>query len=887
MRYHPPGVVALTGLATLLGSLFLSTHTVGAATRLGTDVVPRFQSVELRLDADEDDYTGSTRIELEVRAATDRFRLHAEDMTRQVLRLTGPDGNVALTFEMLDGNIIEVTTRKPLTAGEAYTLDIEFSSPFNTQAIGLYRMEHGGAGYAFTQFEPDDARLAFPCWDEPSFKIPFQLTVTVPEHHIAVSNTPVEAETLADGWRTFRFATTPPLPSYLIALATGTLETVPMPGLGVPGRVVTVKGQSHLAGLAVEMAPPILHALETWFGRKYPYKKLDFIAIPEYWPGAMENPGAVTYADRILLVDPDAATIGARRRLASVIAHELAHMWFGDLVTMEWWDDLWLNESFADWMGDQIAHETFPSFRLDLSTLRAAQNIMSSDARPSTVPIRRPVESTDNLLQDVGLAYSKGKTVLNMFEAWVGPETFRRGVLAYIEANAWGNAEAQDLWGALDEASGKDLSTALASYIEQPGFPLITIAAVEEGKVRIRQERFRNDGVESDNLVWKTPILLKYAGPDGIHTQSVMLDKQTQIVQLEGVSAPAWIYPNAGGSGYYRWSAPPDMLRLMSEEATAVLSAGERIEFLGNISALLDAGNIDGETYLATLKGFASDDEPLVASSLLGELGAVEMAFIPSELEGAFAAYVSETLGPALALVGMEPRPGEDETVGLLRPQLLNWLGAKAGDKKVLSFAATRTRAYLENPESLDPSLVGVVLRLAARQGDAALFDAFRRRFEAAAVPADRGRYLAALGSFQEEKLIKKALAYTLEGDLRANELFTIPGTVSGSPGGRDRIYQWTKENFDAIAKRLPPQFISFLPFVAGGCSSERLADARTFFSEPSRVAAGTESRLQRVAEQVEDCVRLRAREGAAVATYMSSFGSHLQQASSTATREE
>ncbi len=242
----------------------------------------------------------------------------------------------------------------------------------------------------------------------------------------------------ADGWQTVTFKKTRPLPSYLLAIATGPFETVEIPGLGVPGRIVTVQGQSHLASLAIRVTPPILKALESYFESPYPFAKLDFIAVPEFWFGAMENPGAVTYADDLLLLDPAMATVAQRRRQAGVIAHELAHMWFGDLVTMEWWDDLWLSESFADWMGDKVTHQVFPEFAVDVTAAQSTQNILGQDARATTEAIRRPIDSVASVLQGVGLAYAKGNAVLGMFENWLGPEVFRRGVGAYIKANAWG-----------------------------------------------------------------------------------------------------------------------------------------------------------------------------------------------------------------------------------------------------------------------------------------------------------------------------------------------------------------------------------------------------------------------------------------------------------------
>jgi alanyl aminopeptidase len=316
--------------------------------RLGNDVVPTAETVTLTTDPRSDDYSGSVLVDLQVQKATPTFRFHAVDMTVTSLKLTKNKRAVEVTHAPGDDGTVVVTVAKPLQPGK-YALAIDFTNKYNRQAVGLYKMTvKDGTPYLFTQFEAIDARRAFPCWDEPGFKIPYELTLTIPEQYDAVSNTPVVSESKKDAQKTIRFTKTKPLPSYLIAMAVGEFEYTPIVGMSVPGRVIAPKGQGRLTKLAAEVTPALLAGLEKYFGGKYPFEKIDLIAVPEYWAGAMENPGAITYRDTILLLDPAAATPAQRQNLIRVTAHELAHMWFGDLVTMEWWDDLWLNESFAD-----------------------------------------------------------------------------------------------------------------------------------------------------------------------------------------------------------------------------------------------------------------------------------------------------------------------------------------------------------------------------------------------------------------------------------------------------------------------------------------------------------------------------------------------------------
>ena len=358
---------ALTTTVLLLAGPVLAT--AGEHVRLGEGVVPLRQEVHLKLDPKSDSYSGSVRVELDVRTPGAVLRLHAEELT---VTRAAVDGVAAKSAAGADSTLV-ITPARPLAVGKA-VLTIEFSNEYDRRQVGLYKMARGDDGYVYTQFEPIDARKAYPCFDEPGFKIPWQVTVEIPVGYDAVSNTPETAGPEKGGFKEVRFAQTKPLPSYLVALAVGKFGFVPIEGMGVPGRVVTMRGQEHLAGWAARMTPPLLKAAEEYFGTPYPYEKLDLIAVSEYWPGAMEHPGAVTFADAILLLDEKTATPSQKSLLARVDAHELAHMWFGDLVTMAWWDDLWLNESFADWLGDKLADQVYPELQVGLSELQTVQN---------------------------------------------------------------------------------------------------------------------------------------------------------------------------------------------------------------------------------------------------------------------------------------------------------------------------------------------------------------------------------------------------------------------------------------------------------------------------------------------------------------------------------
>jgi len=861
----------LLAVLTLLG---VHSQAFAEFKRLDPNASPTFEQINLKLDPAQPDYSGSVVINFDIERPTTTFSFNAEGITLGKMKLKGPDGYVGFSHKVNEGDttVIDVTTDEEIQPG-SYILKIEFTNNFNTQAASLYKLDVDDQSYCFTQFESDDAREAFPCWDEPMFKIPFQMTLTIPESHKAVSNTPFASETIADGWKTVTFEKTKPIPSYLLAIATGELEFVDIPGMSIPGRVVTVKGKSDMAQEAVSATPKILAALEKYFGRQYPYKKLDLLAVPEFWAGAMENVGAVTFRETILLVDPAEATVSQKRSLAAVTAHELSHMWFGDLVTMEWWDDLWLNESFASWMGDKITEEVFPEYQMELATARSTSRTMVSDARPSAQAIRQPINSPEDLLGNAGAIYSKGEAILNMFERWMGEKTFRKGVLQYLAKHEWKNATANDLWSALSKASGKDISAAMGTFIEKAGVPLVDVETALDGTVTLSQTRFANYGVTPpETPVWAIPVELKYADESGVRTETVILDSPSKQVKLESDGAVKWILPNPGVSGYYRWKTSQAGLAAIANVSQS-LEPQEKIGYLGNLSALMDAGVVSGGDYLKALSSFAVDTDANVISSVVSGLGKVSSAFVPDDLRDKYAIYVRKTLSPALKRYGLDPKKGEDEAVTRVRPQLISMMANSGHDEQVQKHCEEEAKKYLADPTSVDPSTIGVAIRISALRGHRDMFDEYRKRFESAKKPAERSRFLSALGMFRDPKLRDEALRYAFEGPLRPQEIFSIPGAVaSESDAAQEYIFTWLEKNYDTITSKMPPMFRTFLPFFASGCSGKLLKEADTFFMDTTRFVPGVEKQLARVSDQVNDCVGLRDREGPAVAAYLQSL---------------
>jgi alanyl aminopeptidase len=856
-------------LAALAAALLLAPAARAAdapETRLGRDALPTFELVRLRLDPSQHDCSGSVDVDLSVVKSTSSFTLHSDGQDlKRVYVVQGADTLAATTEPDVDG-LLTVTTAKPLALGKAH-LHMDFTGAYGTRAVSLYRVVREDRGYLFTQFESTDARKAFPCWDEPCFKFPWQIVLEVPAKQEAISNTPIESETPKGDWKVVTFKRSAPLPSYLIALAVGPFEYTPITGLKFPARVVTVQGQKKLAAVAASDTPKLINALERWFGTPYPYEKLDLIAVPDFAYGAMENAGAITYRDDALLMDPATATVTQRRMLAVFNCHELSHQWFGDLVTMAWWDDLWLNESFADWMASKITDEVFPELQQGLSDLQRIQDVKAGDALPSTMAIRARTTSSAAGLQNVGLVYSKGNAMLSMFESWLGPEVFRKGVRQYLEANKWGNATASDLWKALDAASGTDVSASMATFTDQPGVPYVRCVPIAGG-VRLTQERCTPLGTTQAPLTWRIPVALKYPGPKGVVTQRVLLDKASMDVKLPG--SPAWVMPNGGGRGYYAWSVPGPMMSRLAKEGAATMTPSERVAFIGNLDMLMTAGEVHGDTYLDALGHFGADASPQVVTSVMRQLAGVRLALVPDSLAAPFAVYVRNTLGPSLARIGNERRPGEDEAIGTMRGELLGWLARRGEDQRAMAFARDAAHRFMADSSSVDPGIVNTVLNLAARKGDEALFDEFRRRFEASKVPAARRQYLAALGAFEDSTLERRACEYSISEHVLPSETFAVwqGGFDKGEADG-ERFFRWVLTNYDKVSAKVPPPALRFMPLLAGGCSKARLEVAKTFWSDPSRAAPGVEKSLERVSDNVHECITLREREGAAVGDYL------------------
>ncbi len=835
--------------------------------RLDRSVEPLSQLMALALDPDKDVYFGSLSTEIQVHSATKSFRLHARDLGILTMRIKGNGVDEEVSFQEGEKGTLTVTAASELEPA-VYSLHTTFTNAYSRQGTGIYKVVYEGRNYLFTQMEPEYAREAFPCWDAPEFKIPWELQLIIPSNTTAVANTPIKSQRLLDEVKEVVFEPTPPMPSYLVAFAVGAFEEVEIPDFPVTGKLIVPEGKTGLAGEAARISPPLLQSLENYFGIPYPYEKLDQVAVPEFNYGAMENAGLITYRDTALLRDPKALTLAQKQHLASIIAHEMAHMWFGNLVTPAWWDDLWLNESFASWMALKTVNEVFPEYEMANNDIASRQHAMGTDALSTSKPIRRPIAATDSMqhLFDA-LAYNKGMAVLDMVENWMGKDAFRAGMTQYMNDNAWGNADAFDLAESLSTVVDSDVLAIMKSFVNQAGIPLLTIEPVGADRLRITQQRYTHYGIQqNDPARWTVPVVLDYSDGQSVHTQKVLLKDKSHTFKLD--HPMEWLYPNADEKGYYRWTLPPDAMDDLAAQLPG-LGIRNRLGFIHNLEALFSAGALEAGDYLRLMASFSTDPSPEVRQAVVGNLNGFAGRMVPPELEEAYGNFLFSVFGPMLDAIGTTKMDGEPALIEKLRPGLIDALGWRCKVPELLRLAEAKANDYMADPYSVDPSLAQSFLRLAAMNGNAALFEAYVAKYESATVPIEKSTYLKGLSGFRDPELMRRALDYAISDAVPPHQFGSIPYSLSDTDYHRRLIFQWLEANYATIQKRIPEQSLSYLPWLFSGQSPELLNEAQAFLLADGRATQGMEVEFEKAGAVVSLNDRLRKKEVGSISRFL------------------
>ena len=824
---------------------------------LPANVRPRHYQITLQPDLDKFTFDGLELIEIEIAETTSDIVLNADEMRVHTATLIKDGNSQPATAITLDGERETVTLSfaNAIEPGAAQ-LDLRFTGALNDKLRGFYRSQYvnpeGETAYlATTQFEATDARRAFPCWDEPSCKATFQLTLNIPTQMVAVSNTPIiDTAGLDSGYKSIMFARTPVMSTYLMAFIIGDLTYIEQEAANnTRVGVWTTRGKEEQGRFALETSARMLSFFNDYFGIPYPLEKLDHIAIPDFAAGAMENWGAITYRETALLVDPDNSSAGTRQRVAEVVAHEMAHMWFGDLVTMEWWDDLWLNESFASWMGTKAVDWAFPEWQMwtqfvNMDTNRA----LSLDGLKNSHPIEQEVKDPAEISQLFdAISYSKGASVIRMLEQFLTPEVFQRGLHQYLNANQYANARTEHLWAALEEASQQPVTAIMGTWTGQMGYPVLRVEAHESGdhlELALSQERFVYDNLmgetEPEQMVWQVPVGVAQSGNG--ESQILVMDSPQARLRLDRpAGADGWFKVNPLQTGFFRVNySEADWQRLIPAISALTLPATDRLGIQNDAYALSKAGLLPVTQFLALAEAYKNEDDASVWSDLASNLRDIELLVADEPYHENYRSFARNLFGPAARRIGWEARDGEGHLDALLRSTVLSQAGSY-GDPEFLSQARERFDTYLKDGSTLHPDLRGLVFSLAAQGGDDTTYDALWELEKKADLQEEKIRLLLALARFTQPELLQETLRRAISDDVRSQDTISVITSVASNLRGRHLAWQFVKDNWDEFDRRYGDGGFGLMRLVSI-CSNfvdaDKLAEVETFFQEHPAPAA-------------------------------------------------
>jgi puromycin-sensitive aminopeptidase len=853
--------------------------------RLPRTVVPSRYDLRLEPDLTTLTFAGVETIAVSIAEPVNEIVLNAVELAVDEAVVTDGRGREQRATVSLDeaAERCRLAFAEPLATGEG-RLRIVFRGTLNDKLRGFYRSVYKDPSgvsrtMAATQFEATDARRAFPCWDEPAFKAVFSVTLAIDPALTAVSNTRIVGETREGARKIVRFADSITMSTYLVAFVVGELEATDAVSVGrTPVRVWCVPGKRRLAAFGHEIAVDSLRYFEEYYGLPYPGDKLDLLAIPDFAAGAMENLGAITFRETALLVDETAASHAELQRVADVVAHENAHMWFGDLVTMSWWNGIWLNEAFATFM-EMLAVDAWKpewqrwvAFGVSRAAAAAVDGLHST--RPIEFPVRAPREA--DAMFDV-LTYEKGASVLRMLEQYLGAGVFRQGVRDYLTAHRFGNADTGDLWAALGRASGQPIPAVMDGWIFAPGYPLVS-ASVEGEQLVLRQQRFTYlpkplewygaapAAAAAAPARWHVPVQVRVSAGGRETVERVMLaEAETRRPLPAGADR---VVVNEGGHGFYRVRYD-DTLRAKLLDRLPSLAAIERFNLVSDAWAVTVAGLMPLLDYLELTARFRDERDKNVWSVLIGSLGTLNRLIVPAD-RPRLEALVRDRATPALNALGWTPREGDDELTRQLRGDLIRALGTLGNDTGVQARAAEMYAAH-EGGAAVDPNVLPALIAVLAHVGDEARYEKFLARFRGAATPQEEQRYLYALTAFQQPALVEQTLARAVNGEIRTQDAPFVVRTQLMLVHSRQAAWAFVKKQWDTMDRLYPKHGLRRMAEgVIGLATPELETDVHRFFQE-RRIEFGGKT-LEQYLEQLRVAVALRARESAGLSRALARF---------------
>ncbi len=708
-----------------------------------------------------------------------------------------------------------------------------------------------------TQFEGTYARMMFPCFDEPSFKATFDLTVEISKGDTAISNGKIISDKPAPGDRhTIRFSTSPKMSTYLMALAVGDWQCLGATVDGTPIRVCAVPEKKAQAQFALEAAKYSVHFYNNWFGIHYPFEKLDMLAIPDYEWGGMENAGSIFYRDTALLLDEATASAQGRRRRATVAAHEIAHQWFGDFVTAAWWDDIWLNEGFATWMETKPIEAWHPEWHLEDDDAESAQKVISTDSLGATRAIHGDPKNSSEIKEMFdGITYQKGGAVLSMLEAWVGPDAFRKGAADYLRAHANSNATASDFWQAMAKSSGKPVDQIMPGFVMQPGVPVVSLKATcvaNETRIEASQQQFfLSPEKKESTALWQIPLCTK-AG-------CTLMTERNQVISQGGCGP--FVYGNRDAKGYYRVAYSAEDLKAIAGAAETSLNAPERIALIEDTWAMVRAGRAPVGQFLDLSRSMKAEAD-WSAVDLLAEHLQYLSSLAPTDR------ILRDQFTPLASQLGWEAKTSDTEQRKALRADLLGVLGG-AGDPGAIAKAREIAESYLKSPASVEGSIASEALRVAAQYGDLGFYTRLNAEFARASDSDTANVLLFALAAFRDPALVQRTIGLIDSGKVREDEYPRLFNALLSNGASRDVAWTYMKAHWDKLAE----QVTSFggAGAVAGlgnFCTAASRDDVETFFK--THTAPGAQRTLRQSIERMNNCIEFRSLQQANMEAWLS-----------------
>ncbi len=850
------------------------------AQRLPGGASPNHYSLAVNINFANNTFDGDEAINLTLSKPRNAITLNALEIDfHQVTVTAGGQTQTAKVSTDEKNEMATFTVDKQLPAGPA-TVNITYTGHLNDKLRGFYLSTYKGKKYEVSQMESTDARVAFPCFDEPDYKATFDITAVVDKGDTAISNGEIVSDTPGPGDKhTIKFSTSPKMSSYLVALTVGDWKCESDKVDGVRVSVCTVPGKENLTHFPLEATKAILHYYDNYYGIKYPLPKLDNIAVPDFQAGAMENWGAIIYRETDLLIDDKTSSVGAKQGVAETIAHEMAHQWFGDLVTMKWWDDVWLNEGFATWMTSHPLEQWKPEWMLSQDVVQNTDRSLALDSVKNTRPIHQEAETRAEIEQLFdGIAYGKTASVLQMLESYLGPDTFRAGVNLYLKEHAYGNATAADFWNAMARSSKKPIDKIMPTFVMQPGAPYVGVEAKCEGGstvLDVSQKRYFDTPQEFEqpnDQIWQIPLCAKSVGETGAGPQQCFLMTQRQQqFKLKGCSK--FVFPDAGALGYYRFGYDSAAMRQLGNVVEKGLTPDERIALMGNEWALMRVGQHQVGDYLALGDQLKNTPGSVLLSSFANHLTFINQHLVTDADRPEFQAWLSGAFSPLMQQLGYAARPDDTPEQKQKRAVVFEILGNDANDPGVVRQANSMVQEYMKDPASVDPTLASAVVSVAAHHGDTELYNQFKAQMQKVKSPHEYYQYFYALADFSQPAVIQQTLDSTLTSEVRGQDLYVLIGLLR-NPASQNATWDFMRQNFDPLMKKTGGGLGGVGIFLYGAqsfCDTEKANEVEQFFQQ--HPFPGTERDQRQAVEAISGCVELRGQQQNNLAAWLKQNG--------------